>query len=266
MNALPRPHWHEMTTTDFSENNTENWIAVLPLAAIEQHGPHLPVYTDSCIAEGQIARTIELLPAHLPVTFLPVQAVGKSDEHLSFPGTLTLSWETAVKAWLEIGESIARAGIKKIILANAHGGNSSLMEIITRELRMKHKMLAVESAWLRFGQPENLFPQEEFSYGIHGGDIETSIMLALRPDLVRMEKAKDFKSSQTQHLADHQYLRAHGRHQYAWMTEDLNKAGTLGNAAAATADKGHAALTYAAEEFIKLLEDVYRFDLSVFQK
>ncbi len=264
MSALPRRHWHEMTTTDFSESDTRDWIAVLPIAAIEQHGPHLPVYTDTCIAEGQIARTIELLPDDLPVTFLPVQAVGKSDEHFSFPGTLSLTWETAIKAWIEIGTCVARAGIRKLVLANAHGGNSPLMDIITRELRLRHNMLAVESSWLRFGQPDHLYASEELSYGIHGGDIETSIMLALRPDLVRMDKATDFTSKQTDHIQNDAYLRAHGRHQYGWMSEDLNKTGALGNAAQATAQKGEASLTHASSRFIELLRDIHRFDVSTF--
>ncbi len=266
MSALPRPYWHEMTTTDFSGNDTSEWIAVLPIAAIEQHGPHLPLSTDACIAEGQISRTIELLPDDLPVTFLPVQAVGKSDEHLSFPGTLSLSWETAIKAWVEIGECVARAGIRKLVLANSHGGNSPLMDIITRELRYKHNMLAVESSWLRFGQPQGIYSEDEFSYGIHGGDIETSIMLALRPDLVHMDKAADFTSTQTEHLKNDAHLRAHGRHQYGWMSEDLNKTGALGNAALATAEKGQASLTHASQEFIKLLRDVQRFDVSALDK
>ncbi len=266
MSALPRRLWHEMTTTDFSESDTSEWIAVLPIAAIEQHGPHLPLSTDTCIAVGQVTRTIELLPDDLPVTFLPVQAVGKSQEHFSFPGTLSLTWETAVKAWIEIGECVARAGIRKLVLANSHGGNSPLMDIITRELRFRHNILAVESSWLRFGQPQGLYSEEELTYGIHGGDIETSIMLSLRPDLVRMVQAANFTSTQTSHINNDAYLRAHGRHQYGWMSEDLNNAGALGNAALATAEKGYASLTHASQEFIRLLQDVQRFNVSSFEK
>ncbi|WP_068313208.1 creatininase family protein [Polycladidibacter hongkongensis] len=262
MTNLPLPHWQDMTTTDFQSADTSQWIAVLPIAAIEQHGPHLPLSTDSTIAEGQVAKTIELLPNGLPATFLPVQTIGKSDEHLSFPGTLTLSWQTCVDAWLQIGESVHRAGIRKLVIVNAHGGNSPLMEVICRELRLRHSMLAVESSWLRFGQPEGTYSPKERNYGIHGGDIETSIMLALRPDLVRQDKLQDFFSTQLQHLKRDVHLRAHGRHQYAWLSEDLNPQGALGNAAAATAAKGRASLHHAASEFIKLLQDVHRFDVT----
>lgn len=132
MTDLPRRFWHEMSAYDFAEADTSDWIAVLPVAAIEQHGPHLPVFTDTCIAEGQIARVNELLPHDLPVTFLPVQAVGKSNEHISSPGTLTLTWETATRAWEEIGESVHRAGLRKIVIVTSHGGNVPLMDIVAR--------------------------------------------------------------------------------------------------------------------------------------
>ena len=169
---------------------------MLPVAAIEQHGPHLPVYTDTCIAEGMIRRAIELLPDDLPVTFLPVQPIGKSNEHISSPGTLTSTWETATKLWLDIGDSVDRAGVEKLIVINSHGGNVPMVDIVARELRVRHDMLVVATVWSRLGHPEGLPGPEEALYGIHGGDIETSIMLHLRPDLVRMDKAIDFRSTQ----------------------------------------------------------------------
>src|SRR6476660_5161785 len=153
---LPRRYWHEMTTLDFREGGTGRWIAVLPVAAIEQHGPHLPVYTDTCIAEGMIRRSIELLPEDLPVTFLPVQAVGKSNEHISSPGTLTGTWESTTKLWLDIGDSVYRAGVEKLIVINSHGGNVPMVDIIARELRVRHGMLVVATAWSRLGHPEGI--------------------------------------------------------------------------------------------------------------
>ncbi|WP_417687186.1 creatininase family protein [Roseibium sp.] len=261
MAKLPRRFWHEMTTTDFASPDVSDWIAVLPVAAIEQHGPHLPVITDTAIANGQIARVVELLPADLPATFLPVQAIGKSNEHISSPGTLTLNWETVTKAWYEIGESVARAGIRKLVLINSHGGNVPIIDIVARELRVHYEMLVTATAWARFGQPEGLFPAEEFTYGIHGGDIETSIMLHLHPDLVRMDQARDFRSAQQDYIKNYKYLRGHGPQQYGWKAQDLNPAGALGNAANATAEKGKLSLDHAAQGFVDLLHDIHAFDV-----
>jgi len=260
MPMLPRRFWSEMTTRDFADSHTSEWIAVLPVAAIEQHGPHLPVYTDTCIAEGMIRRAIELMPDELPVTFLPVQAVGKSNEHISSPGTLTTTWETATKLWLDIGDSVRRAGVDKLIVVNSHGGNVPMVDIVARELRVRHDMLVVATAWSRFGHPEGLPAGEEGLYGIHGGDIETSVMLHLRPDLVRMDKAKDFRSVQLDFIREFKHLRAHGPVQFGWKAQDLNPDGTVGNASAATADKGMAVVEHQAAAFVALCRDVAGFD------
>jgi creatinine amidohydrolase len=257
---LPRRYWQDMTTHDFGAPGHQDWIAVLPVAAVEQHGPHLPLSTDLTIAEGQVRRAIELVPEDLPVTFLPIQAVGKSDEHVSFPGTLTLSWDTATRCWLDIGESVARAGIRKLVLINSHGGNVPVLDIVARDLRVRHGMFVTATNWLRFGQPEGLYPDAEFTYGIHGGDIETSLMLHLRPDLVRMERATDFPSEQQRYLKEFKHLRGHGKAQYGWQAEDLNPAGALGNAARASAEKGRLSLDHAARGFVELLLDVDAFD------
>ncbi len=259
--SLPRRRWQEMTTFDLAGADTSRWIAVLPVAAIEQHGPHLPLATDTLIAEGEVARVIELLPDDLPVTFLPVQAVGKSNEHIDSPGTLTLDWDTVTRAWLDIGDSVARAGVARLVIVTSHGGNVPIMDIVARELRIRHGMLCVATAWARFGQPEGVFPPGEFAYGIHGGDVETSILLHLRPDLVRMDLAEDFRSTQQRLAAEMAHLRAHGPVQFGWKAQDLNPKGAVGNAAAATAEKGRASLDHAARAMVELLADVARFDV-----
>jgi creatinine amidohydrolase len=258
---LPRRYWHEMTTRDFADSDTGSWIAVLPVAAIEQHGPHLPVYTDTCIAEGMIKRSIELLPATLPVTFLPVQAVGKSNEHISSPGTLTSTWETTTKLWLEIGDSVHRAGVQKMIVINSHGGNVPMVDIVARELRVRHDMLVVGTAWSRLGHPEGITSAEEPLYGIHGGDIETSMMLHLRPDLVKMDLAEDFRSTQLKLASEFKHLRAHGPVQFGWKAQDLNPKGTVGNARAATAEKGSAVVDHQARAFVELCGEVHAFHI-----
>ena len=263
---LPKRYWQEMTTTDFSSLNTHEWIAVLPVAAIEQHGPHLPIYTDTCIAEGQISDIIQVLPNDLPVTFLPIQAVGQSNEHGSWPGTLTLSRKSAIAAWLEICASVHQTGVRKLVLVSSHGGNNPLINIIIQELREQFQMLAVGTSWARFGQPEGLYSAEELANGIHGGDVETSIMLHLRSDLVRMEQAKDFSSKQQQFENSYQYLRAYGPHQFGWLIQDLNESGAVGNATLATATKGKASVTHVTNEFLKLLQDINQFDLKQLHK
>lgn len=258
---LPKRRWAEMTWEDFRTGDPARWIAVLPLAAVEQHGPHLPVGVDSYIAEGYLARVQERLPAELPVTFLPLQQIGKSDDHLAFPGTLTLPAETAIRAWAGIGESVHRAGVRKLVIVNSHGGNSALMELVARDLRVRFGMLVVTASWSRFGYPEGLFSDLERTHGIHGGAIETSLMLALRPDLVRMEKAADFKPETLAMEQEFKWLRADRPAGFGWMTQDLNPAGALGDAKAASKEKGEAALEHGARAFIELLEDVHRFDL-----
>jgi creatinine amidohydrolase len=191
-----------MTWQDFREGDPAGWIAVLPVAAVEQHGPHLPLGVDGHIAELYVAKARELMSASLPVTFLPLQWIGKSDEHLEFPGTLSLSTEAVLRAWTELGESVHRAGVKKLVLVSAHGGNNSILDLIVRDLRVRLKMLAVATSWHRFGYPPNLFTDVERIHGIHAGDIETSLMLAGRADLVRRDKAENFVPARRRHAGD----------------------------------------------------------------
>jgi creatinine amidohydrolase len=260
--SLPRRHWIEMTTEEFRVADKARWIAVLPLAAVEQHGPHLPVGVDTLIMQGCLAATLERLPADLPATFLPVQAIGKSNEHLAFPGTLTLSAETALRAWIDIGESIARAGVRKLVIVNSHGGNVSLIDIVARELRVRHGMLAAFTSWSWLGQPRGTFPADEVRLGIHGGEIETSLMLAFRPDLVRMTEAKDFRPATYEMEKSFRQLRTGRPGGFGWMAQDLHPAGVAGDAASGTAEKGRASAAFAADAFIELLRDVEAFDLA----
>src|SRR5215470_16876950 len=186
---LPKRDWLDMTWQEIAGATTARWIAVLPLAAVEQHGPHLPLGVDSYIADAYLARVRDVLPADLPVTFLPTQRIGISTEHLAYSGTLSLSAATAIAAWTELGESVARAGLRKLVLVTSHGGNVAAMELVARDLRARFGMLAVSVGWHRFGCPDDIFSNEEKRHGIHAGDIETSLMLAAKPDTVQMEKA-----------------------------------------------------------------------------
>lgn len=255
-----------MTWQDFRGGNPAEWIAVVPVAAIEQHGPHLPLSVDAAIAEGYLARVHKLIPENLPVTFLPVQEIGKSGEHRDFPGTLTFSYETVIRAWIEIGESVYRAGVRKIVFVNSHGGNSSVLDIVTRELRERLGMFAALTSWHRLGYPEGLFGAEEKLHGIHGGEIETSLMLAFAPDRVLMDKLDDFVPITKAMEKEFKLLRATVPAGFAWMTQDLQETGAIGNAKAASKEKGEQAADFGARAFASLLEDVRRFDLKRLKK
>ena len=259
---LPTKYWIEMRAADFRAARMADVIAVLPVAAVEQHGPHLPVGVDLAIMQGYLARVVERLPADLRALFLPVQAVGVSTEHGDFPGTLTLTPEAALASWRDIGASVARAGCRQIVIVNSHGGNSALVDILAQELRARHEMLAVRAAWGRFGAPDGLFSAQERTHGIHGGDVETSLMLAFAPELVDMSRAGKFTPASVGFETEFTWLRADRPIGFGWMAQDLSDNGAMGDASAATAAKGEALADYGATAFIELLRDVEAFDLA----
>jgi creatinine amidohydrolase len=251
--------WEEIARAG---EGARRWIAVLPLAAVEQHGPHLPLGVDSFIAEAYLSRVFEILPADLAATFLPLQRIGVSVEHVEYAGTLSLSAVTAVAAWTEIGESLARAGLRKLVFVTSHGGNVAAMELVARDLRARFGILAVTVGWHRFGYPQETFSSEEKRHGIHGGDIETSLMLAARPDTVSMNKAARAAPASLDMAREFKWLSVSRPAEFAWMTQDLHATGALGDATLATAAKGEAALLHGARAFVELLQEVDRFDLS----
>ena len=254
--------WGDFTTREFEGLDPDNTIAVLPVAATEQHGPHLPVSTDSSIMQGMLETVIDLAPADLDIRVLPIQCVGKSNEHQHAPGTLTIPVTTLIDHWVELGHSVARAGIRKVVLVNSHGGNEEVMGIVARELRVRARMLAVKTSWMRFGLPTGLYSPVETSYGIHGGDVETSLMLHFQPDLVAFDKAENFVSAVSRAEKEFDLLRHTGTHAFAWIASDINPAGAVGEAVLATAAKGEATARHQAEGFLKLMNDVRAAKLS----
>ena len=262
---MRRLDWAEYRTTEYDGIDPARVIAILPTAAVEQHGPHLPVGVDSYIMAGMLDALRRTCPADLDLRILPIQSIGKSNEHLHAPGTLTLSAETALKVWTEIGLSVARAGVRKIVIVNSHGGNLDLVSILARELRVRAGMLAVRSQWMSFGLPDGIGDARERDFGIHGGEIETALMLHFRPDLVRMEAARDFASSAEAMAGEGlRWLRPTGGVAYGWIAKDLNRDGAVGDAAAARAETGRRVAEHQARGFVELLEEVRGLDLDRF--
>src|SRR2546429_5004585 len=235
---VPPRDWADIPRAEVPATDAARWIAVLPLAATEQHGPHLPLETDVLIGEAYLARVRELLPAALPVTFLPLQPVGISTEHIDYPGTLTLPTDVALKEWMAIGERVAQSGIRNLVIVTSHGGNSAAMALVAQDLRAHHKLLVVTTSWSRFGAPDGLFSAEELRHGIHGGAVETSIMLARYPHTVRTESIADFRSNGIAIEKQHRWLSTQRPAPFAWQAQDLHASGAAGDATKATADKG----------------------------
>lgn len=258
-------HIRNMTASETTGPGDDR-IAVLPLGATEQHGPHLPFETDTIIAEDVARRVQALLPDDLDVTFLPCEPVGYSIEHMDIAGTKSLAFDEACRRWIAILADLAGQGIRKVVLLNAHGGNSPLLTIVATEARVRFDMLAVATSWTRFGIPEGLIAPEDKAIDIHGGDIETSVMLALHPDKVDRTKAANFPSRQSRFISEFKHLRAYGPHAFGWKMSDLNPQGVAGNAAAATAEKGERLIRHAIAGLVELLEDVQRFDLRLFER
>ena len=262
--------FNDMNVDDVRAVDSSQWIVVLPLGACEQHGPHLPLETDTLIATGIVARLGELLSKNLPkrlkVSFLPVEPVGYSPEHLDYPGSRSLGYDEAVGRWIAIGAYLSSLGIRKMVMLNAHGGNSPLMSIVATELRVRFDMLCVATSWTRFGRPDGLIGAQDAAIDIHGGEIETSVMLALDPDKVSMKKAGKFASDQSKFLKSNKYLAAYGSHAFGWKIQDLNPLGVVGNAKAATAEKGEALLAHSVDGLLKLFAEIDRFDMKLFER
>jgi creatinine amidohydrolase len=252
--------WWDHTTAAFAARDLSQTVVILPVGAVEQHGPHLPVKTDAAINAGILAAAIDRLDPGADVLVLPPLPYGKSDEHTAFPGTLTLSADTLGAAWFEIAASVRRAGARKILFFNAHGGQIALLDITCRRIRIELGMLAVACSWFRVTPVADLFSAAELDHGIHGGDLETSVMLALDPGVVAMDAAEDFVPVTVEIERSGSSLTAEGAVGFGWQAQDLHPAGVCGNAAAATAAKGEAVINRAADALVRLVGDVAAFD------
>jgi creatinine amidohydrolase len=260
------PHfWSDLKTTDFARLDLARTIAILPLGATEQHGPHLPLSVDTDLVNGVVQAALPHV-GELPVLVLPTQPIGFSPEHFAFAGTLGLKASTVIAVWTEIAERVAASGIKKLVLLNAHGGQAALMDVVGRDLRQRLKLLVYSVNW--YDLPDSpatapLFDAHERRFGVHGGDMETSMMLALAPNLVDMNRAENF-DSQSARRAPHFPLLGNGKSaKLSWAMQDYNPKGAAGHAANASADKGRALLDNAGKQLAALLHEIDRLPTTV---
>jgi len=257
--------WAELNTLDFLALDPARTVAVLPLGATEQHGPHLPLSVDTVLVEGVVKAALTHLSDVDPVLVLPTQTLGLSTEHTAFAGTLHLSPQTLIKVWCDIGASVARTGVKKLLMFNAHGGNVGLMDVVARELRAQHGLIVYSSNWYNLPLDASVMDQfsaEEHRFGIHAGAIETSMMLALTPDLVNMSAAQNFASTSQDRAKRYSILGNGKSAKLGWHMQDYNPHGAAGDAAAATAAKGEALVRSAGEQLALLLKELVTLPLS----
>lgn len=256
-------YWHNLTTADFGQVDAERTVALLPVAAVEQHGPHLPLATDAIINEGLVRAALERLPAGATLLVLPAQNVGLSPEHSSFAGTLSVRDTTLLDAWTDVGRSVARAGVRKLIVFNTHGGQKTLVDLVAVRLRSEHAMLVVRATYFSFGAPPGLFDPAEIVHDIHGGEVETSLMLHLRPELVRTAALADFRGLPHELAERRKLLGAEKPVGIGWRAEDLHPSGACGNAAKADAERGAQHLSYLADRLAALVGEVAATPLAI---
>lgn len=255
----PERFFPYLTWTEIAAlSHPENVVIIQPIGSIEQHGPHLPLIVDSAIATAVTGKALAKLDPEIPAYALPPLYYGKSNEHWHFPGTITLSSETLSAVLMETGESIYRAGFRKFVFINGHGGQPQILQIVARDLHQKYQDLMVFPlfVWQVPNVAEELLTPEELEYGIHAGDAETSLMLSLFRDQVRMEQAvREYPEG----LPQDSLLSMEGNLPFAWVTRDLTKTGVLGDATVATQEKGDRILDSLINSWVQVIKDIYNF-------
>ena len=264
LQAWPARRWAHVSARDFAlaqrSGLVAQTVAILPVGAVEQHGPHLPLSVDTTLAEGILDAALPQVAPAVPVLALPTQAIGLSLEHQDYAGTLGLSPTTLLTLWTELGACVARAGVKKLLIFNAHGGNVSSMDIVARQLRMQCGLLVYHCSWFNLPQPAGVndaFSAHEHRFGVHAGETETSMMLHLAPNLVAMQHAQNFASSSEERAQRFPILGNGKSAKLGWAMQDYNPQGAAGNAAAADAPRGQALVEGAAQSLARLIEEIH---------
>lgn len=256
-------YWNDLTSPELAGLAGEGAVAVMVLGAIEQHGPHLPLATDLIIGEGLLNAALEMVSLEHPLVVLPSLAIGASEEHGHFAGTLSLSPAQAAATIVAVGEGIHRPGIKRLVLVNSHGGNHAAMATAALDLRRRLGMLVVKASYMRFAPPAELIGAEELRQGLHGGQAETAMMLHLNPGLVRSDRARNF--SPRERAGQSPPLGPEGQAAWAWLAEDLNAAGVVGRADRASAGLGQQLIAHYSQILATVLQQAATLDISDFK-
>jgi creatinine amidohydrolase len=236
-----------------------NVVIIQPVGAIEQHGPHLPLVVDSAIGLAVLGRALTQLDKNIPAYAMPPLHYGKSNEHWHFPGTITLSATTMIAILMEVGESLYRAGFRKWVLLNSHGGQPQIMDIVARDLHQQYEDFQVFPffTWRAPNITKSLLTEKEARLGIHAGDAETSLLLAILPDTVQMSRAV---AEYPPELPADSLLTLERNLPIPWVTRDISQSGVIGDATTATKEKGEQIWQSLADGWVQVITDVYKFE------
>lgn len=247
----------DLSGPDIGDVLSADSIIVVPLGAVEQHGPHLPLGTDLVVAEAVARATIEAHGATHDAWMLPPLGFTKSNEHAWSPGTIWLSAQTLLSVLDDIGRCIATTPARRVLFLNGHGGNSALLQVANRELRVKHGLRTFLAHPHMPADQGGSSATGELGMGIHGGTDETSVMLHLRPDLVDMSKAV---RRVPEKIAQNKHVRFGGSVPFGWMSNDFFPEGHIGDPTGASAELGASMFATAVATLGEVLEEVSRFD------
>lgn len=253
---LPR-----LTRKQIGELPKEKALVILSIGAVEQHGDHMPVMTDALIGEATLTGAVEKLGEDEQVWIIPPIAYGKSNEHIGIPGTIALSASTLAAMVTDIARSLQASGFRRLLLFNTHGGNMDLLNVVAREIRISTGMMVFYLSPGSLNAAADLMPPEELEFGIHGGDYETSIVMHLKPDWVQEE----YRVCEMPRMERYNYLTLESKIRFAWKMNDISKSGILGDATAATKEKGALIQERVTDLLAEAFAELSRFEIDDFQ-
>jgi creatinine amidohydrolase len=249
-----------LTTTDIAALPKDDALVVLPIASIEQHGPHLAVASDTVLGQTIIGRALERLDPADHVWVLPGLAYGKSNEHRAFAGTMTLEQETLAAVVRDIAASVARAGFRRLVLANSHGGNPAVLEHVARDAHEATGLTIFPLSLFRMGVDYGELDADEAHWGTHAGEWETSALLAVAPELVHLDRTAGLGGYPT-YPRPLSHIALRGPVTYAWLTHEISPTGNLGDPRRATLERGEAIIEATVARLVEVLREMATFEM-----